>query len=330
MALFDKPAAGTGASLLVKVFALILTGEEPPIDTAPTRDEEWEKVITALLIAGRTFITLDNVTTTLDHPKLAATLTSGTWSGRVLGRSVNVIVPQRATWSATGNNLRLGEEMARRCYWINQDARIEFPNSRTGWLHPDLPRWVRETRGALVAAVLTLARHWVALGQPPGAGVPVFGGFEDWSRVVGGILAAAGFTHFLGNADEMRAEANADHAAWVRLLAVWHEKFDTAPVGVADLMKATEPQWVRKGPPGSLECEENTTFRDAVRDACPKLDIKDKYFAAHLGRQIGYRKNCVFGAWRVVRESVDRHVKSNRWQLEPAGRASSASGGGSE
>jgi hypothetical protein len=84
------------------VVLAVLRGRQPVADTAPSREEEWEKMPTTLLLAGRTLIVFDNVTTVLDNPKFSAAFTTGVWSGRELGFSRNVVVPQRVLWAATG------------------------------------------------------------------------------------------------------------------------------------------------------------------------------------------------------------------------------------
>jgi hypothetical protein len=70
------------------------------------------------------------------------------------------------------------------------DARVDRPWLRTGFRHPDLREWAFEHRNQLVHAALLLVQNWLALGRP--AGVVRLPGFERWSEVMGGILAAAG------------------------------------------------------------------------------------------------------------------------------------------
>lgn len=49
LALIDKPQAGTGASLLAETLALLTTGRQAAMMTAPGDDEEWRKKITGAL-----------------------------------------------------------------------------------------------------------------------------------------------------------------------------------------------------------------------------------------------------------------------------------------
>ena len=188
LALVDAPQAGTGKSLLTRVLALIATGRSAAIMTAPAGDEEFRKKITATLLSGTTLILLDNVEGQLLAGSLAAVLTTDTWSDRILGQSLMVTLPQSVTWVATGNNLQLAGDLARRCYWIRLDAQTARPWQRTGFRHPDLLGWVSAHRGALVTALLTLSQAWYHAGQPE-AVTPTLGSFEAWTRTIGGILA---------------------------------------------------------------------------------------------------------------------------------------------
>jgi hypothetical protein len=124
-------------------------------------DEELQKSITSLLIEGASIITIDNITGRLQSRHLDAVLTSDMWRGRILGVSKMTLVPQRATWLATGNNIKLGGDLARRCYRIRLDAKVSRPFMRKNFTHSDLVTWVSEHRAELVGALLTLARAWL-------------------------------------------------------------------------------------------------------------------------------------------------------------------------
>jgi hypothetical protein len=95
-----------------------------------------------------------------------------------------VKIPQSATWIANGNNIRLGGDLPRRCYWIRLDAKTSRPWQRENFLHSDLPEWVLKNRGDLISAVLTLAQGWFTADRPA-SGSPVIGGFLEWSKVIG-------------------------------------------------------------------------------------------------------------------------------------------------
>ena len=153
LALLDKPGAGTGASLLADVVSLIATGREGAMMSAPREDEEWRKQITSLLLEGAAFVLIDNVVGRLRSAALSRVLTCTTWKDRLLGKNVSIEVAQRAVWAATGNNIRIGGDLARRSYWIRMDAGMARPYLRdeSKFRHP-LPAWAIEHRGELLTA----------------------------------------------------------------------------------------------------------------------------------------------------------------------------------
>jgi hypothetical protein len=158
LALLDAPQQGTGKSLLASIIALTATGKPTAMMAAPDNDEEWRKRITATLYSGANVITIDNIEGRIASASLANALTAQVWKDRILGRSESIELPQQATWLATGNNIRLGGDMQRRCYWIRLDAHSATPWLGREFKHPDLKQWVLENRGLIIAALLTLGR----------------------------------------------------------------------------------------------------------------------------------------------------------------------------
>ena len=71
---------------------------------------------------------------------------------------------------------------------------------------PELLDWAREHRGELVWSALVLVRFWLAPDRPRTAKARL-GGFENWVRVIGGIVGHAGLPGFLANQDALRAHA---------------------------------------------------------------------------------------------------------------------------
>jgi 5S rRNA maturation endonuclease (ribonuclease M5) len=221
LALFDAPAPGTGKTLFAEVVSKIATGRDAALFSAPREEEEWRKQLTSYLREGIGVIVIDNVTGKLESGQLSKALTAETWADRLLGFNKNVLVPVRCTWIATGNNIEIGGDLPRRCYWIRLDAQMARPFLRKGFKHPNLRRWVAENRGALITALLTLARAWFAAGKPQLNGV-VLGSYEAWAETIGGILGYINVPGFLGNSQQLQeqAEAASDRAPSL-LGALW-------------------------------------------------------------------------------------------------------------
>lgn len=238
MALIDAPEPGTGKGLLVKVATIVTTGRSAALMAWPTSEEELEKKVTSVLMGGSTVVVFDNVEGIIKSPTLAAVLTADHWQGRTLGRSEVVSFPNRATWAATGNNIDVGGDLARRCYRIRLDARQARPWLRTGFAHPDLEGWATQRRGDLLHALCTIVRSWWTAGRPHAADLPAMGGYSSWVGVIGGILEHAGVGHFLANLAEFHASADRDAQSWEAFLTAWADRHGEQPLTVAELIAA--------------------------------------------------------------------------------------------
>ena len=164
LALIDKPAPGTGAGLLVELVAEIATGRSASLTSAPRDEQEWRRTVTALLLHWGMLVIFDNLDETLASGTLAGAITARSWIDRQVSKGTVVEVPQRVTWVATGNNIHLGGDLARRCSLVRMDAKVDRPWDRGGFVHPDLVAWVRSQRSDLLWALLTLARGGVRPG----------------------------------------------------------------------------------------------------------------------------------------------------------------------
>jgi len=259
LAVVNKNTPGAGATLLTEVLGIVANGRAPGLTAVPTEDAELEKRITTLLRDGEPFNVFDNIDHPLEHGSLALVLTATEWAGRILGRSETARYPNRAVWSANGNNVTLRGDIARRSYPIRmvaEDAqpwRLDAENA-TRYRHPQLAEWAAEHRGNLLAAVLTLARNWYAKGCPKPS-TPRLGKFEDWCRVVGGILEAAGITGFLGNLDELYSNVDAEAGEWEAFLTAWFDVYgmtERTPSEIKVDLQAGTYSAMREALPGDL------------------------------------------------------------------------------
>ena len=309
LALFDKPAAGTGASLLAEVVAEVVQGRDAAMLPAPEDEGEWRKRILSQLMAGRSVVVIDNIETRLQSAALALLLTSRTYEDRALGRNEMITLPHRTAWIATGINLELGGDIPRRCYWIRMDAHSARPWQRSQtYTHPDLKAWVREVRGSIIAAILILARAWVQAGRPVPEALPVVGGFETWARTVGGILDLAGIPGFLENLESMYEEADSDGPQWAAFMARWFELWGESPQTVAGIVQF-------------LRDENGTTNLDDQLMSVVPDDIMEAWsrngsgFANKLGHALRRRAGKIFpNGYRLVKGGIAH--RAVQWSVE--------------
>jgi putative DNA primase/helicase len=290
--LFEAPTPGTGKGLLADVVAIPSTGRRAATITEARNEEEWRKRITAMLRNGRAITLLDNVQARLESPALSAALTSPLWTDRLLGGNEIVAYPVRTTWIATGNNVALSREVARRTVRCRMDADEEHPESRSGFLHR-LPDWAHSHRGELVWAALTLVQHWIAAGRPPWDGVPL-GSLEAWCRTMGGIFTAARMPGFLDNLADFRESSDEESATWGAFIALWEATFGPREVTVAELFPVARDV---------LELGAGTT----------------KAQQTVLGRMLAYQRDRWYGQRRIEKRLTVQGRQ--RWALGVRGEA---------
>ena len=287
LALLDATRPGTGKSLLAEIVALIATGRKAAMMSAPHDDDEWRKRIASTLADGSTIIVIDNVCSRLQSAALDLALTSYTMQERILGQSRNGVYAQRATWIATGNNIQLGGDMPRRCYWIRLDAHTAQPWRRGGFTH-DLETWVPKHRGELIVALLTLARAWFAAGQPaPAQPLPRIGGFQPWVDTIGGILAYADSSGFLANTEALYEQADNDALQWAAFLHAWYGTYGEREVLAADLVRDIKAAAEAGANETAGTSDLYSTLPDDLADI-RKGDFKrilGKALASHVGSQ---------------------------------------------
>lgn len=186
------------------MIAMIATGREAPRAGSTTSAEEFRKATLAIALDGAKLVFLDNQTGKFGSSALCSALTSGVVTDRLLGATRTATAPIRAVWLTTGNNLTFAADMARRSVVCDLDTGDEHPEDRR-FKRGNLLEDVREQRGALVCATLTILRAYVVAGRPSHP-LPALGGFVAWDSLVHGALIWAG----VGDPDAGRARVRLD------------------------------------------------------------------------------------------------------------------------
>jgi hypothetical protein len=269
--------------------------------TAPNHDEEWRKKITSTLRKGATVITIDNIEGRLEAASLASVLTAVRWGDRILGATAEIELPQRATWLATGNNIRLGGDLQRRCYRIGLDSKNAKPWLGRTFTHKNLPAWVVANRGELVAALLILSRAWFSAGCPSGE-APIIGSFEEWCRIVGGILSHSGVSGFLDNLDEMYEQGDDEAAEWEEFLHALSGRFPSC-FTTSDI---------------STDLRVNHSLVDALPERLGKEwadPVGHTSFGKKLGNALSSRVDRRYGTAQYRVESDGKVHGGKRWKI---------------
>ena len=317
LALFDATTQGTGKTLLAEVIAIILTGRAADLMSAPKDPDEWRKQLTSILIEAPPLVVVDNVNSTVDWPDLAKVITGEMHQDRILGKTQNVSVQVRCSWIATGNNMQLGGDMARRCYWIRMDAGCSDPFRRTGFKHERLKDYVREHRRDLLVALLTLARAWFAAGQPKSS-VPPVGSFERWTDVVSGILEYARLEGFLSNSDKLFEQSNNERNDWEQFLEAVEDTFQNSPFTIAELWERLNEKQFDDFMRQTLLTERAEALRDALPSELTRWIDREGPFRQRLGIAFNQRRGSRHGKRQIRIERADgsTHAKVARWKVE--------------
>jgi Bifunctional DNA primase/polymerase, N-terminal len=314
MAIIDATTPGAGKGLLLDLTTVISTGSMVPKRSAASDNDEWRKELLAAAIEGATYFVIDNADEPLGSAALDSAITAGRVAGRILGQSRDAVVSIRWTWVATGNNILVRGDLARRCYWIRLVPDVADPSQRRDFRHPRLLGWARERRAELVAAALTIIRAWFVAGCPP-AEVPAFGSFEAWSEMAGGIVAHAGIEGFLGNLREFRQRTDRGQKEWEKFIGAWWSVLGSESLSAGELarrMRDDEDRLSSRYAPMREALPANLT--PAFERAHPP---SFRAFAVALGTALTRVQGRWFATDPVLRfESVeDAHRKVAAWRV---------------
>ena len=161
---FTAPVAGSGKSKLVDIATVLASGREAAVIAQGKTEEETEKRLGAMLLAGDPVIAIDNCEAPLGGDFLCQMLTQPVVRARILGRSEAPELPANAMVTATGNNLLLVGDMARRALLCRLDPKCERPELRS--FADDPIQLVQADRGRYLNAALTILRAFQVAGLP--------------------------------------------------------------------------------------------------------------------------------------------------------------------
>ena len=186
----SAPTAGTGKSYLWDLIAAVTIGDAMPVIAAGPNLEETAKRVDAQVIKGFTMLSIDNASIHLGGDELCQVVERPAYTPRILGKSL--MKERRNIWTifATGNNLRLKDDVTRRSVLARLDAEMERPETRTFKASPF--DTVLNNRGLYLWAALTIVLAYRAAGMPdrlPGIGDP----FAEWSDQIRSALVWLGY-----------------------------------------------------------------------------------------------------------------------------------------
>ena len=211
--LANKPESGK--SVLAKASQYPVLGRAPAVKMK--KGEQLDKEMEAFMIAGVPSLFLDNVYGGIESATIDQMLTSEESEGRAMGGHGLFRAKNSAILYVTGNRLELNTDAERRFLVIDLFEKGDpmervFPDSAV--LNDDSmkdPVW----RAQMLAICWAMVKHWHTAGMP--AASVVRGSFETYSKLLGGIVEAAGYVPPFQRA-EIPDAINPDQAEFVELL----------------------------------------------------------------------------------------------------------------
>ena len=270
---FSAPVAGSGKTLLADCIGILATGVRPPAQVFPNKDEEAEKVVLTLLMAGESLVLFDNLSRPLEGDWLCSVLTSETYQGRMLGHNEKATVPTNTLFLATGNHLTIKGDLRRRSLLCQIDAKTESPHQRT--FSRDLKEIFHERRAELVVAALTLMRGYLTAREPADVFRP-WGSFEHWSRMCREPLMWRGLSDPC-QSYEVTSRSDPERLEHQQVVAGWDAVFGASPTSAREAIAGC-----------ASHADFEAVLRDVAADRAGGLSARrlGRWLSTHVGRPI--------------------------------------------
>jgi hypothetical protein len=232
---FDAPVAGTGKSLLAEMPGLLALGMKPASMSQGKTEEEDEKRLSTVLFAGDPIMLIDNCERAISGDFFCSMLTQEMVQARILGLSERRLLACAVLMLATGNNLTLAGDAARRAVVSTLDAQVERPDTRI--FDFDCHAELLAARSELVVAGLTILRAYHIAGRPEE--LTPMGSFDDWSWIRGALV-------WLGCADPAATRSaildnDPRKDELIGVMNLWEKTFGSTPTAVADIVPGEPP-----------------------------------------------------------------------------------------
>ena len=290
MTVIEANKRGTGKTKLAQIVQLTY-GLHPEVGDLPKEEENMEKLMLSIIVEGKPIHLFDNVKHSVNSACLDRILTTGHYSGRLLGKTKNLHCEVLQLFIMTSNNTRMSEDMSRRFARVRLRTNLRNPERRSDIDKVDILSWTKTNRSKILSALSGLVQNWLEDGSPIPESLPRLGSFEGWRNVVGSILFAAGETEWMQNLDEaMNDTLIVDE--WEQFVEHWYME-----IGMRT--KLTSLLGL---------CEKKSLFGGLLRgETGQKLH--------NLRMAILDKRDAVIGDYRITVEK-DKHTKTLEYILE--------------
>jgi len=300
---------GSGKGLLVDVVSIIGTGRPAPRWPQAAEDDEERKRLLTLGLDGDPLVLIDNINQPLGSPALDAAITAMTFKDRILGHNESKEVPMNAVFFACGNNMMFKGDMARRVLPIDLGPKVERPEERDDFQHPDLLAWVKQNRPRLVTAALTILAAYFEAGQPKQK-VKQYGSFEQWSAIVRSVLVWSGEADPCDGRLDIEAESDPEFEAYCELLRSWEANYEDKAKTLKQVINDVGSMCEPNGPPTTWN-----ELKDALGAFDPRYEGKGLNGRA-IGNAIRKWHGRVHNEMRLEKAGYGGKTKTLRWRVQ--------------
>jgi hypothetical protein len=317
--IIQKHAHGAGASTLAELIHVALTGRRAAVINGSNPVEELDKEINSAQAGGRPALVVDNIPPSdrgFNSIALAQVITQQEREYRILGKTQSNRVENSQLVILNGKNVRLRDDMSRRCLTIELDPQMEQPEFRT-FERPTLIEDAIKERVSILAACYTIVTAYYHADEY--AEVQVIAGFEDWCDMVSAALKWLGLPDVAGNLAKTRTDDPVANALRV-LLESWRVLFgDEKLVTCADLVARADPLLEKLD-----ATDEEKNAHIGLRRALDELatDSRGHVTAKKLASTLGFNKGLVVGDYQLTAGKV--RDNTTRWQLVKLGKKAEA------
>lgn len=184
---------GSGKSILAEMAVTPVYGMADTADFG--QGDEFLKVLASRAFAYASYLWLDDLDGFIKSQTLNRWVVQGHWSARRLYSMSEMSVAKRCMTMITGNRATLSDDLVRRMVLIDLFSektaaerlaeRKEGVEITSDWLKSE------KNRRDMLSALWALVRNWAEQGKV--SAPRCIASFVEWTRVVGGIVYAAGF-----------------------------------------------------------------------------------------------------------------------------------------
>lgn len=305
----DAPVQGTGKTYLAQCLGMLATGEDVPA-SPPVKgrdDEEVRKRLASMLMTDSRVILWDNILGHFDSASMASLITTESYTDRILGKSEQLTLINRALILLTGNNLTLAGDMPRRVLKCRLDAQIANPTLRV--FKGDPKAFIKQNRQKLVQAGLTIIKAYLSSPECKAGGAVKGGanGFSEWDQLVRQPVAWIAQTIGAGEYE--------DPAEALKEAIANDPELETLALALENIKSLMGEKWFETGELyNRLERPSLTLLADQgkpqeLKELLEDLTGSNKLTTRGLGRVLGYRVDRIANGLKLEKRTGARVAK---------------------